>query len=69
MGVSCQCGLIFSYLILWGKLFLSMVKTDMAAVCKYCVVIAVAVSAIFLSQQADAQRVMHAMSCYEDSLL
>ena len=38
------------------------VRTDMAAVCKYCVVITVAVSAIFLSsQQADAQWVyMHA---------
>ena len=38
------------------KLFPAVVSTDMAAVCKYCVVIAVAVGAIFLSsQQADAQ--------------
>ena len=39
------------------------VRTDMAAVCKYCVVIAVAVSAIFLA--ADAQWVyMHACMQY-----
>jgi len=38
------------------KLFPAVVRTDMTAACKYCVVIAVAVSAIFLSsQQADAQ--------------
>ena len=49
--MSCQCGLIFSYLILWSKLFLSVVRTDMAAVCKYCMVIAVTVSAIFLTLQ------------------
>ena len=34
----------------------AVVRTDMTAVCKYCVVIAVAVSAIFLElKQADAQ--------------
>ena len=38
------------------KLFPAVVRNDMAAACKCCVVIAVAVSAIFLSsQQANAQ--------------
>ena len=52
--MSCQCGLIYSYLEgkQHFKLFPAVVRTDMAAVCK----LAVAVSAMFLSlQQADAQ--------------
>ena len=53
-----SCELIFAIYkrFLFWQTALEVVRTDMAAVCKYCVVIAVAVSAIFLSsQQADTQ--------------
>ena len=71
VGVSCRCGLIFSLPIFLASNTLSSLLQwwglhDMAAVYKYCMVIAVAVSAIFLSsQQADAQWVMHVLS-YQD---
>ena len=46
----------FSYGVGAVEAIPAVVRKDMAAVCKYCVVIAVTVSAIFLSsQQADDQ--------------